>query len=230
MTAATRTFRSHATKNMSAEKAVATMARVFGGTAAAVEDAIVTSAAASLRTLLTANNGNLDVPAFVGLLVAKKIHRLLADILRDSQRAGSTELRATVVLALHELLGRSPTASHDLGQHVVEAVAAAAKNASTVTDTAMASATLHQAATPPLTAAVTDMDGTLKQDIQARLRGLVSAKPVILFMKGTPGRPRCGFSRAAVELLQTKKIVFDTFDILEDSSVREGESANAGNT
>ena len=44
----------------------------------------------------------------------------------------------------------------------------------------------------------------------------------MLFMKGTPDEPRCGFSRQAVALLNEEKIQFDTFDILGDEEVRQG--------
>lgn len=47
---------------------------------------------------------------------------------------------------------------------------------------------------------------------------------VVLFMKGTPETPRCGFSRQIVAILQDRKVNFTTFDILTDEDVRQGES------
>jgi Grx4 family monothiol glutaredoxin len=44
----------------------------------------------------------------------------------------------------------------------------------------------------------------------------------MLFMKGQPGAPRCGFSRQIVEILQTNQIPFASFDILTDEDVRAG--------
>jgi Glutaredoxin len=44
---------------------------------------------------------------------------------------------------------------------------------------------------------------------------LVSSKPVMLFMKGNPAEPRCGFSRTIVALLQEQGFEFSTFDILQ---------------
>ena len=44
----------------------------------------------------------------------------------------------------------------------------------------------------------------------------------MLFMKGIPTAPRCGFSRQAVELLETHKVPFGSFDILSDDTVRQG--------
>lgn len=59
-------------------------------------------------------------------------------------------------------------------------------------------------------------------DINDRLRALVSSAPVMLFMKGTPEAPRCGFSRKTVEILQRNDVPFSFFDILQDDDVRAG--------
>lgn len=45
---------------------------------------------------------------------------------------------------------------------------------------------------------------------------------VMLFMKGTPDVPRCGFSRRIVALLRDQNVQFSSFDILGDESVRAG--------
>ena len=47
---------------------------------------------------------------------------------------------------------------------------------------------------------------------------------VVLFMKGNPTTPRCGFSKQTVALLNEQNIEFTHFDILTDESVRQGES------
>ena len=47
----------------------------------------------------------------------------------------------------------------------------------------------------------------------------------MLFMKGNPQTPRCGFSRQAVEILSSNKLPFGTFDILGDEEVRQGLKA-----
>lgn len=60
------------------------------------------------------------------------------------------------------------------------------------------------------------------QDLNVRLKELVNAAPVMLFMKGTPDEPRCGFSRKIVGLLNEQEVKFSSFDILADSDVREG--------
>jgi Grx4 family monothiol glutaredoxin len=60
------------------------------------------------------------------------------------------------------------------------------------------------------------------QTLEARLRALVTRSPVMLFMKGEPDAPRCGFSKKIVALLRDQGLVFDTFDILDDPVVRQG--------
>lgn len=55
-----------------------------------------------------------------------------------------------------------------------------------------------------------------------RLKQLVTRDPVMLFMKGTPDSPRCGFSKTIVGLLNDKGVKYGHFDILEDEEVRQG--------
>ncbi|MQM18227.1 hypothetical protein Taro_051215 [Colocasia esculenta] len=68
---------------------------------------------------------------------------------------------------------------------------------------------------------VTDPTG-LSSALTSRLEALINANPVMLFMKGTPEQPRCGFSRKAVEIVQQEKVKFEAFDILSDEEVRQG--------
>ncbi|EKG21804.1 hypothetical protein MPH_00723 [Macrophomina phaseolina MS6] len=63
---------------------------------------------------------------------------------------------------------------------------------------------------------------TSKEELFARLDGLVKAAPVMLFMKGTPSAPQCGFSRQTVSLLREKGIRYGFFNILADDEVRQG--------
>uniref|UniRef100_A0A7S1NG79 Thioredoxin domain-containing protein n=1 Tax=Eutreptiella gymnastica TaxID=73025 RepID=A0A7S1NG79_9EUGL len=57
--------------------------------------------------------------------------------------------------------------------------------------------------------------------IEVRLKALVNRDPVMLFMKGSPEAPRCGFSRQTVEMLNETKIPYGTFDILGNEEVRQ---------
>jgi len=61
-----------------------------------------------------------------------------------------------------------------------------------------------------------------KEELVARMRGIKQQSPVVLFMKGEPDNPRCGFSRKAVNLLREQKVTFTHFDILQDEAVRQG--------
>jgi Grx4 family monothiol glutaredoxin len=58
--------------------------------------------------------------------------------------------------------------------------------------------------------------------LKGKLQQLVDSKPILLFMKGTPDQPRCGFSRKVVEVLKEVGVEFGSFDILSDEEVREG--------
>lgn len=68
---------------------------------------------------------------------------------------------------------------------------------------------------PPPPAGVTD-------GLKTRLEKLTHSHPIMLFMKGTPEEPECGFSKKAVEILKAENVKFGTFDILRDNEVREG--------
>ena len=62
-----------------------------------------------------------------------------------------------------------------------------------------------------------------QEELDTRLRGLMNQSKVVLFMKGSPDQPRCGFSRKICGLLREKNIEFSHYDILADESVRQGE-------
>ncbi|ELR11055.1 glutaredoxin, putative [Acanthamoeba castellanii str. Neff] len=95
----------------------------------------------------------------------------------------------------------------------VRELAAAAASGST--------ATAVKAASAPQ-AAATSAAAASPEDVQARLTKLTSFAPVMLFMKGTPEAPKCGFSRKIVEILNQEHVRFGSFDILSDNEVREG--------
>ncbi|XP_057750605.1 monothiol glutaredoxin-S17 [Arachis stenosperma] len=58
--------------------------------------------------------------------------------------------------------------------------------------------------------------------LEKRLQQLIDSNPVMLFMKGTPEEPKCGFSQKVVDILKKEKVKFGTFDILSDMEVRDG--------
>ncbi|PYH93928.1 monothiol glutaredoxin-4 [Aspergillus ellipticus CBS 707.79] len=61
-----------------------------------------------------------------------------------------------------------------------------------------------------------------KEALFARLAELVKAAPVMLFMKGTPSSPQCGFSRQLVAILRENSVKYGFFNILADEDVRQG--------
>jgi monothiol glutaredoxin len=62
------------------------------------------------------------------------------------------------------------------------------------------------------------LDETTKQKIESFVRG----NRVMLFMKGTKTFPQCGFSGQVVHILGSYGVPFETFNILEDMTVRQG--------
>lgn len=61
------------------------------------------------------------------------------------------------------------------------------------------------------------------EQLEERLKKLMAQERVMLFMKGSPDVPRCGFSRQTVALLREQGVEFGHFDILSDETVRSGE-------
>ncbi|KAJ3294378.1 Glutaredoxin 3 [Borealophlyctis nickersoniae] len=59
-------------------------------------------------------------------------------------------------------------------------------------------------------------------DLNTRLKKLINKAPVMVFIKGSPETPKCGFSRQIVNILKDEGVTFDSFDILEDDEVRQG--------
>eukprot|EP01099_Mayorella_cantabrigiensis_P001661 TRINITY_DN1740_c0_g1_i1.p1 TRINITY_DN1740_c0_g1~~TRINITY_DN1740_c0_g1_i1.p1 ORF type:complete len:259 (-),score=69.43 TRINITY_DN1740_c0_g1_i1:46-732(-) len=58
--------------------------------------------------------------------------------------------------------------------------------------------------------------------LNARLTKLINSDKIMLFMKGHPTAPRCGFSRTIVQILEEEGAKFSSFDILSDQDVRNG--------
>jgi monothiol glutaredoxin len=58
-----------------------------------------------------------------------------------------------------------------------------------------------------------------------RISNIVNGADVVLFMKGTPLFPQCGFSNKAVAILDHCNVAFDSVDVLQDMEVRQGIKA-----
>jgi monothiol glutaredoxin len=63
---------------------------------------------------------------------------------------------------------------------------------------------------------------TMDITVQDRIRQEITGAPVVLFMKGTPVFPQCGFSAAVVQMLSHMGVKFKGIDVLSDPSVRQG--------
>ncbi len=59
-------------------------------------------------------------------------------------------------------------------------------------------------------------------DPQSRIDALVKTNDVVLFMKGTPLFPQCGFSSRAISILDHLGATYETVDVLADPEVRQG--------
>ena len=58
-------------------------------------------------------------------------------------------------------------------------------------------------------------------DVIERIKSQLSSSPVVLYMKGTPDFPQCGFSAAAVRALNAAGASFEHVNIFEEPEVRE---------
>ena len=57
---------------------------------------------------------------------------------------------------------------------------------------------------------------------QEKIQNIISSNEVVLFMKGTPDMPQCGFSMAVVNALKHLNVNFDGVNVLEDEEIRNG--------
>ena len=64
-------------------------------------------------------------------------------------------------------------------------------------------------------------DGPVTQ----RIRQTIDTSDVVLFMKGTPLFPQCGFSSRAVAILDHCGVAYDSVDVLQDMEIRQGIKA-----
>ena len=59
-------------------------------------------------------------------------------------------------------------------------------------------------------------------DVSERIQQEVSDNPVVLYMKGAPVFPQCGFSAAVVQILSHMGVKFKGIDVLADAEIRQG--------
>ena len=59
-------------------------------------------------------------------------------------------------------------------------------------------------------------------DTNSRIAGIVQGHDVVLFMKGTPLFPQCGFSSKAIAILDHLGVGYEGVDVLQDMDIRQG--------
>ena len=62
-------------------------------------------------------------------------------------------------------------------------------------------------------------------DINSKIKDNNSKDPVVLYMKGNPTFPQCGFSSTVVQILKHIGVNFQSYDVLQDENLREGIKA-----
>lgn len=55
---------------------------------------------------------------------------------------------------------------------------------------------------------------------------IVKNNKVVVFMKGNPEAPRCGFSNAVVQILRMHGVQYDSYDVLQSEELRQGKKEN----
>ncbi|KHK92609.1 Grx4 family monothiol glutaredoxin [Novosphingobium malaysiense] len=59
-------------------------------------------------------------------------------------------------------------------------------------------------------------------DVNTRIGEIVNKNDIVLFMKGTPLFPQCGFSSRAVAMLEHLNVPYESVDVLQDMDIRQG--------
>ncbi|TCD59752.1 monothiol glutaredoxin grx4, partial [Steccherinum ochraceum] len=152
----------------------------------------------------------------VVLELAKKYPELLVLQIQAEEQEDIAEsftvesVPSIVILRGHTLLGR------------VSGADAAALTQLIATHVRPQGAVAPQSHTNGKLVASEEEKGETQEELNDRMRKLMTMDKVVLFMKGEPDAPRCGFSRKLVGILRDQGIAFSHFDILSDESVRSG--------
>ena len=59
-------------------------------------------------------------------------------------------------------------------------------------------------------------------DIKVKIKNIIESNSIVLFMKGTPDAPQCGFSMAVSNILKHLKVSFEGVNVLENNEIRQG--------
>jgi monothiol glutaredoxin len=59
-------------------------------------------------------------------------------------------------------------------------------------------------------------------DINKKIKTIIDSNNIVLFMKGTPEAPQCGFSMAVLNILKYLKVKFEGINVLANDEIRQG--------
>lgn len=59
-------------------------------------------------------------------------------------------------------------------------------------------------------------------EVQDQIAQKLKENPILIFMKGNPEFPQCGFSAAVIEVFKSLNVDFQTVDVLENPAIRDG--------
>jgi len=62
----------------------------------------------------------------------------------------------------------------------------------------------------------------MANDVQAQIDETVKKNKVLIYMKGNPTFPMCGFSAATIQIFDSLNVPYETVDVLENAAIREG--------
>lgn len=62
----------------------------------------------------------------------------------------------------------------------------------------------------------------MAEDALSQIEQYVKENPVLIFMKGNPQFPMCGFSAATIQIFDSLGVPYQTVDVLQDAAVRDG--------
>ena len=62
----------------------------------------------------------------------------------------------------------------------------------------------------------------MQSHIQNKIEEDIKNNPIILYMKGSPSFPLCGFSKAVIDVLNSYSVEYKTINVLEDNEIRQG--------
>ncbi len=61
--------------------------------------------------------------------------------------------------------------------------------------------------------------------VTEKISGKIKENPILIFMKGTPTFPQCGFSAAVIEVFNNLGVKYATVNVLDDAEIRDGIKA-----